>query len=183
MAHLETEQLVEIARALNNYSVIWSLKTNLHIHLPSSFVENPQHLLLDWAPQRFILSHLPIRLFISHGGWNSLLESMSAGKVTLVWPLFADQLINGFRLENELEMGRYIKNLNIGDQRRILSSNELERYLKEIFDGEKKYFEKAQQVQQMVIDAQQNSSRKYFEEIIEIIRNQRSHRMNTHNEL
>jgi pathogen-inducible salicylic acid glucosyltransferase len=65
MAHLETEQLVEIARALNNYSVIWSLKTNLHIHLPSSFVENFQHLLLDWAPQRFILSHLAIRLFIS----------------------------------------------------------------------------------------------------------------------
>jgi hypothetical protein len=108
---------------------------------------------------------------------------MSAGKVTLVWPLFADQLINGFRLENELEMGRYIKNLNIGDQRRILSSNELERYLKEIFDGEKKYFEKAQQVQQMVIDAQQNSSRKYFEEIIEIIRNQRSNRMNKNNKL
>ncbi len=45
--------------------------------------------------------------------------------------------------------------------------------MKEILDQEKFYFDKAQQ----------NSSRQSFEEIVKIIHNQRSKRMNQHDEL
>ena len=62
---------------------------------------------------------------------------MSRGKVTLAWPVFADQFINGDRLEKQLQIGRCIKHLTREDEQRILSRDELGRYLNEIFDREK----------------------------------------------
>lgn len=183
MARLDGEQLIEIAHALHNYSVIWSLKSHLQTSLPSSFIENSRHLVLNWTPQRFILSHSSIRLFISHGGWNSLLESMSRGKVTLVWPVFADQFMNGDRLEKQLQIGRCIKNLTMENEHRILSRDELGRYLNEIFDRENFYFHKAQQIQEMIRNARQKTSPQSLEEIIQIVNNQQSKRINQHHEL
>jgi UDP:flavonoid glycosyltransferase YjiC (YdhE family) len=165
------------------YSFVWSLKVNLQVFISPLGIDNQQHLLLDWAPQRFILSHPAIRLFISHGGWNSLLESMSAGKPVLVWPFFADQTMNGYRLEHELGMGRCILNTDLTNGQRIVSSDELARYLKEMFDQEKEYIRKAQQVKKMIFHAKENSSRLYFEEIIKTIDNQLAARRKKHNEL
>jgi UDP:flavonoid glycosyltransferase YjiC (YdhE family) len=135
-----------------------------------SFKENQSHLILNWAPQRLILNHPAIRLFVSHGGWNSLLEVMWAGKPTLVWPKFGDQFRNGQRLEHEFNMGRVIENTTIGNNQRILSADELTKYVKEMIDREKIYVEKAQQMKQIMINAKENSSRQYLEEIIDLIR-------------
>jgi len=182
-ASLQLEQLIQIVSALRPYPFIWSLKSKLHLFISSSGIDYQRHLLLDWTPQRFILSHPAVRLFISHGGWNSLLESMSAGKPTLVWPLFGDQMINGHRLEHELGMGRCILNTDLTNRQRIVSSDELERYLKEMFDQETKYIRKARQVQQMILRARENSSRLCFEEIIKTVENQMVAHMEKHNEL
>ncbi len=182
-AGLQSKQLIQIASALMQYPLIWSLKSKLQVYISSSLIDRQQYLLLDWAQQRFILSHPAISLFISHGGWNSLLESMSVGKPTLVWPLFGDQMINGHRLEHELGMGRCILNTDLTNRQRIVSSDELERYLKEMFDQETKYIRKARQVQQMILRARENSSRLCFEEIIKTVENQMVAHMEKHNEL
>lgn len=183
LAVLKREQLVELAHALQNYSVIWSLKSHLQSHLPTPFINNSNHLLLNWSPQRYILSQSAVRLFISHGGWNSLLESMSAGKITLIWPMFGDQFSNGYRLETELHAGRSVKNLTDINQERILSRCELESYLKDIVDNEMIYFSKAQHVQEMFRNAQETNRRQSFEEINQIVDFQRFKRLNQHNEL
>ncbi|KAK6049021.1 hypothetical protein COOONC_13474 [Cooperia oncophora] len=54
---------------------------------------------MEWIPQTDLLApNLPaddrISLFITHGGMNSILESMNYGKPMVVLPLFADQQMN-----------------------------------------------------------------------------------------
>ncbi|KAL6574271.1 hypothetical protein OROHE_001175 [Orobanche hederae] len=50
--------------------------------------------LKGWAPQTAILSHRAVGGFLSHCGWNSILEAMTAGVLILAWPMEADQFGN-----------------------------------------------------------------------------------------
>ncbi|KAJ4961220.1 hypothetical protein NE237_021130 [Protea cynaroides] len=47
-----------------------------------------------WAPQVPILNHRATGGFLTHCGWNSVLEGITAGVLLLVWPLQADQFVN-----------------------------------------------------------------------------------------
>ncbi|VAH27746.1 unnamed protein product [Triticum turgidum subsp. durum] len=47
-----------------------------------------------WAPQVEILCHRAVGWFLTHCGWNSVLEATAAGVAMLTWPMGADQFIN-----------------------------------------------------------------------------------------
>lgn len=47
-----------------------------------------------WAPQTQILKHPATGGFLSHCGWNSILESVCAGVPILGWPSMAEQHTN-----------------------------------------------------------------------------------------
>ena len=182
-AYLQPKQLKEIIRALKVYPIIWSLKPNLQESISSSWINEDKHLLLPWVPQRLVLMHPAIRLFISHGGWNSLLEGMFAGRPTLIWPLFGDQIINGQRLDHELGMGRCLQATDYANGQRLVSSDELRRHVDDIFDQETDYIRKARKVQMMMFNARENSSRIDVEKIIRIAHNQVSPQTNWHLDL
>lgn len=58
-----------------------------------------------WAPQVEILNHRAVGWFLSHCGWNSALEAVSAGVVILGWPMEAEQFVNARLLVEELGAG------------------------------------------------------------------------------
>ncbi|RLM70308.1 hypothetical protein C2845_PM17G04120 [Panicum miliaceum] len=58
----------------------------------------------SWAPQRDVLAHGSVGGFVTHCGWNSVLEAVTAGVPMLGLPLHAEQRMNLVLLEKELQM-------------------------------------------------------------------------------
>ncbi|KAG0494510.1 hypothetical protein HPP92_005504 [Vanilla planifolia] len=57
--------------------------------------------LRGWAPQVAVLRHKSVGAFLTHCGWNSVLEGLTAGVVLLAWPMEADQFVNAQLLVEE----------------------------------------------------------------------------------
>ncbi|XP_057479627.1 UDP-glycosyltransferase 92A1-like [Actinidia eriantha] len=74
--------------------------------LPSGFQQriHGRGLLLEWAPQLEILSHKSTGAFLSHSGWNSVIESLTNGLPVLALPMMGDQHFIAKMLEEETEV-------------------------------------------------------------------------------
>lgn len=59
----------------------------------------------EWAPQVAILNHRAVGTFLTHCGWNSVLEGLMAGVELLAWPMGADQFSNATLLVDYLNIG------------------------------------------------------------------------------
>ncbi|XP_029998397.1 UDP-glucuronosyltransferase 3A1-like [Sphaeramia orbicularis] len=65
-----------------------------------SYLDIPQNVrLVDWLPLNDLLGHKQARLFITHGGQNSLLQAVYHAVPVLGMPLFGDQFDNVVRAE------------------------------------------------------------------------------------
>lgn len=102
IAFLTGEQLVEFAMGIANskHSFLWIIRPDLvngeKAVLPQEFYEETKGrgMLTDWCPQEAVLNHPSIGGFLTHCGWNSILESVTAGIPIICWPSFADQPTN-----------------------------------------------------------------------------------------
>ncbi|KAK1395827.1 Glycosyltransferase [Heracleum sosnowskyi] len=95
MAKFSDRQLTEILQALNASKTPFILVTNKSVSiLGDVFDENKGIIINGWAPQIKILNHVAVDGFMTHCGWNSVLEAMVAGVPLITWPLFAEQFFN-----------------------------------------------------------------------------------------
>ncbi|KAF6156855.1 hypothetical protein GIB67_000395 [Kingdonia uniflora] len=101
LAKFRAPQLHEIALALqaSSHPFIWVIgheeTTEDQMWLPDGFKERMNGLMIHgWAPQVLILEHPAIGGLMTHCGWNSILESLTAGVPLIAWPMYAEQFYN-----------------------------------------------------------------------------------------
>lgn len=75
--------------------VIWRHKGKL----PTTLGNNTR--IVDWMPQKDLLGHPQIKLFVAHGGTNGIQEAIYHGVPVLGIPLFFDQYDNLLRLQDK----------------------------------------------------------------------------------
>ncbi|KAH7655499.1 UDP-glucuronosyl/UDP-glucosyltransferase protein [Dioscorea alata] len=103
--YFEDEQLRELALGLEGSGMdfIWVVRggddenvKNME-WMPEGWEERVKEkglVVKGWVPQTAILGHEGVGVFMTHCGWNSLLEGLSFGKPLLTWPLIFEQFIN-----------------------------------------------------------------------------------------
>lgn len=112
---LSKQEIEEIAKGLelSKVSFIWTIKfskgvnTTIEKMAPQGFLGSTKGkgmVIEGWVPQSQILNHSSIGGFVTHCGWNSMLESMSFGIPIIAMPMNHDQPLNS-RLVEELGIG------------------------------------------------------------------------------
>uniref|UniRef100_A0ACD5X2Q3 Uncharacterized protein n=1 Tax=Avena sativa TaxID=4498 RepID=A0ACD5X2Q3_AVESA len=104
--------------------------------LPEGFLGRTKERGLVWpkrAPQKEILAHPSVGGFVTHCGWNSILESFWFGVPMLPWPLGADQHFNAFTLVSDMGVALPLK----VDRERgnFVEAAELERAVRSLMGG------------------------------------------------
>ncbi|XP_030444959.2 7-deoxyloganetin glucosyltransferase-like [Syzygium oleosum] len=155
IAFVTHQQLVEFAMGLanSNWCFLWVLRPDLvngdTAILPREFAEKTRErgFLSGWCPQERVLNHPSIGGFLTHCGWNSTIESLSAGVPMLCWPCFGDQQTNCKYICDDwgigLEMDSNVKR------------DEVERLVRELMEGEvgRKMRSKAREWKKMAEEA------------------------------
>ncbi|WVZ66019.1 hypothetical protein U9M48_015298 [Paspalum notatum var. saurae] len=119
MGWMDARQAREVATGLerSGHSFLWVLRgpppaagaslyptptdADLGDLLPDGFLERTKWTGLvwpSWAPQSEILAHASVGGFVTHCGWNSVLESLWHGVPMAPWPMYAEQPLNAFEL-------------------------------------------------------------------------------------
>ncbi|KAJ4980812.1 hypothetical protein NE237_031649 [Protea cynaroides] len=119
MGSFSALQAREIAIGLerSGHRFLWSLRQppqegqfsptaymNLEEILPEGFMTRTagRGLVCEWVPQVAVLAHHAIGGFVSHCGWNSILESLWFGVPIATWALHGEQHLNAFEMVKEL---------------------------------------------------------------------------------
>ncbi|KAG9138077.1 hypothetical protein Leryth_001331 [Lithospermum erythrorhizon] len=128
----EPPQIVQIAIALKRSGLrfLWSIRppkakkiprngstdcSNNNLDngalFPKGFLKETKDIgmICGWAPQVDVLAHKAIGGFVSHCGWNSILESIWFGVPIAAWPIYAEQQLNAFQIVKELGLAEEIK--------------------------------------------------------------------------
>ncbi|KAJ4843866.1 hypothetical protein Tsubulata_039307 [Turnera subulata] len=151
---------VTAALEKSGVSFIWPVKplgekyvSGDHSVLPEGFegrVGERGLIIRGWAPQVTILGHRAVGTFLTHCGWNSVLEAITVGGVVmLTWPLGADQYSNEQLLVDELGVG-----IRVGaGTKKIPDSHELARMFTESIEEKLSQRVKAKKLREAALNA------------------------------
>ncbi|KAL3825889.1 hypothetical protein ACJIZ3_021918 [Penstemon smallii] len=137
-AHINRKRIREIANGLmlSEVNFIWVLRPDIVSSevtdfLPDGFRENVRNrgLVLPWCKQNAVLSHSVVGGFLTHCGWNSILESIWCGVPMICFPLIADQTTNRKLVVDDWKIGI---NLCEGE---LVCSNEVANKVKDFMSG------------------------------------------------
>ncbi|KAF5952857.1 hypothetical protein HYC85_010801 [Camellia sinensis] len=136
--------------------------------LPKGFLERIQGrglVLPSWAPQIEVLSHCATGGFLTHCGWNSILESIVHGVPLITWPLYAEQKMNAVMLTEGLNLALRPKS----DETGLVRREEIANVVKSLMEGEngkkvRQRMERFKDVAAKVLN-EEGSSRKSLSEL------------------
>ncbi|CAL5072672.1 unnamed protein product [Urochloa decumbens] len=104
LAVMSHEQFTEFLSGLvaAGYPFLWVLRPDMvgasqdavFQEVARATGDGDQARVVAWAPQRDVLRHRAVGCFLTHAGWNSILEAVVEGVPMVCWPFFADQQIN-----------------------------------------------------------------------------------------
>ncbi|CAJ1781505.1 unnamed protein product [Sphenostylis stenocarpa] len=153
-AEISPEQLEEIALGLeeSEVSFLWVMRREGWV-APEGFEERVKGrgiVVREWVDQIEILMHGSVEGFVSHCGWNSVLESLCAGVPIVAWPIMAEQFLNAVMVEEDVKVGFRVETCD-GSVRGFVKREELKKSLREMMKGEKgrKAREKMRRLAQM----------------------------------
>ncbi|GLJ48476.1 hypothetical protein SUGI_1023270 [Cryptomeria japonica] len=140
LAIVNQRQLEEFALGLEatQKPVLWVLRSDLmdgsSAVLPPGFMEatKDRAYFVPWCPQMQVLSHPSISCFITHCGWNSIVESIAMGVPMLCWPYFADQFLNCVYVVEMWKIGLAF----IADSDGTVRKGEVEKAVRIVFEDE-----------------------------------------------
>nr|AQD20582.1 UGT72B14-2 [Rhodiola sachalinensis] len=104
-------------------------------YLPDGFLNRTSDrglVVPNWAPQAQILSHGSTGGFMSHCGWNSILESVVHGVPIIAWPLYAEQKMNSIIVVEDVKVA--VKPAGVGE--RLVERLEVATAVKALMEGE-----------------------------------------------
>ncbi|KFK41826.1 hypothetical protein AALP_AA2G176500 [Arabis alpina] len=112
-AVLTKDQTLALASGLEKSRVhfVWALKDPVEEDLRIFFdgfedsVSGRGLVIRGWAPQVDVLRHRAVGAFLTHCGWNSVIEAVVAGVLMLTWPMRADQYTDAALVVDELKVG------------------------------------------------------------------------------
>ncbi|CAL1403513.1 unnamed protein product [Linum trigynum] len=155
MGSFGKEQVTEIAVALERCGqrFLWSLRRSPEAGkvgppseyedfdeapLPAGFLDRVSGIgkVIGWAPQTAVLRHEAVGGFVSHCGWNSVLESIWFGVPVGAWPMYAEQQLNAFQLVEELGLAEEIKMDYRWDGGTVVTAEEIEGGIRRLMAAE-----------------------------------------------
>lgn len=95
-------QLMEIGLGLesSNHPFVWVIKKSEKSEEIDRWLSGFEErigskglIIKGWAPQVMILSHPAVGGFMTHCGWNSILEGIVSGVPMITWPHFGDHFL------------------------------------------------------------------------------------------
>ena len=143
-------QLFEIAKALaaSGQNFIWAVKNGEKTKgedreewLPEGFEKKIQGkglIIRGWAPQMLILDHEAVGGFMTHCGWNSALEGITAGVPMVTWPLCAEQFYNEKLITDVLKIGVAVgaQEWSRHERKILVKKEEIENAITQLMVGE-----------------------------------------------
>ena len=110
-APIGPEKISGFARGLeaSGRPFLWALKNHpsWRAGLPDGYMEKVacHGKIVSWAPQDDILKHKAVGCYITHCGWNSVLEAVCHGVLMICYPISSDHFINCAYIVHMWEVG------------------------------------------------------------------------------
>uniref|UniRef100_A0A0E0LBD2 Glycosyltransferase n=1 Tax=Oryza punctata TaxID=4537 RepID=A0A0E0LBD2_ORYPU len=124
---LSPEQVREMATGLerSGQRFLWALRAPAGTEqyaavalLPDGFLARTADrgvvVTASWVPQVAVLQHASTGAFVTHCGWNSMLEAVAASVPMVCWPLDAEQWMNKVFIVEEMKVGIEVRGYKPG---------------------------------------------------------------------
>ncbi|GMN32688.1 hypothetical protein TIFTF001_049793 [Ficus carica] len=180
---MSREQIREISKGLerSGHRFLWVLKSSkvdtedkiqLKDLLGDSFLERTKNkgtAVKGWVSQAEILEHPSVGAFVSHCGWNSVIEAARRGVPVVAWPQHGDQRLNA-EIVQRGELGIWDRKWGWDGDKELVCGEEIEKKIREVM-GDEKLRKMAKKVGEEARKAAETggSSEKVLSEVLEFL--------------